>query len=424
MKIAFFISKFPSLSETFILNQITGLIDRGHEVDIYAERPTDTSKMHPEVTMYHLLDRTYYIERPENRFWRILTIFIFLFTKFITNPIILLKSLNFLKYGSVASNLTLFYAAGYLLGKERKYDIIHCHFGPNGLKAAFLRDIGVIQGKLSTTFHGYDITIFLKKYGDKAYDFLFQFDDIFLPISERWKRRLIEIGCNCEIIVHHMGIDCKKFTFALRKPKANGRVEIVTIARLVEKKGIEYGIRAVAKLVKDKPHLKYSIIGDGPLREQLQKLIEEFGINENVRLLGWKQQEEIIEILTNADIFMAPSITTPDGDQEGIPVVLMETMAMGLPVVSTQHSGIPELVKDGVSGFLVPERDVDALAQKLSYLIEHPELWTEIGKLGHAFVEEYYNINKLNDQLVKIYQNLLHPDTDSKTALTALVKTC
>lgn len=82
-------------------------------------------------------------------------------------------------------------------------------------------------------------------------------------------------------------------------------------------------------------------------------------------------------------------------------------MAMGLPVVSTQHSGIPELIENGISGFLVPERDSDALVDRLSYLIEHPEVWPEMGRVGRAFVEEHYNINKLNDRLDEIYRQLL-----------------
>jgi len=96
---------------------------------------------------------------------------------------------------------------------------------------------------------------------------------------------------------------------------------------------------------------------------------------------------------------------------------------MGLPIISTQHSGIPELVQDGISGYLVPERDVDALAEKLNYLIENPEVWSSMGLAGRAFVEEHYNIDKLNDRLIEIFRSLLHPETDSKTALKPLVGT-
>lgn len=100
----------------------------------------------------------------------------------------------------------------------------------------------------------------------------------------------------------------------------------------------------------------------------MEELAGESNIADKVKLLGWKQQEEIVTLLNDADILIAPSITGNDGDQEGIPVVLMEALAQGIPVLSTQHSGIPEVVQDGKSGFLVPERDVDALAEKLVFL--------------------------------------------------------
>lgn len=144
------------------------------------------------------------------------------------------------------------------------------------------------------------------------------------------------------------------------------------------------------------------------MRTQLEELIQKLGVASQVELLGWKQQTEVKEILDRADIFLAPSVTSKQGSQEGIPVALMEAMAMGLPVLSTLHTGIPELVENNVSGFLVPERDVDALAQKLRYLIEHPQLWGQMGKAGHTFVQEDYNIDKLNRQLIKIFEQLVN----------------
>jgi colanic acid/amylovoran biosynthesis glycosyltransferase len=204
-----------------------------------------------------------------------------------------------------------------------------------------------------------------------------------------------------------MGVDCNKFSFTLRYPSHDGKIRIVTIARLVEKKGVEYAIRAVAKLGKANENIEYNILGDGPLSGNLQQLIQELGVASKVKLLGWKQQHEVVEILNNSHIMLAPSVTSKNGDQEGIPVVLMEAMAMGIPVVSTLHSGIPELVQDKITGFLVPERDVETLAERLRYLIEHPEIWAEMGQAGRKFVEENYEINKLNNRLIKLYQELL-----------------
>jgi colanic acid/amylovoran biosynthesis glycosyltransferase len=109
---------------------------------------------------------------------------------------------------------------------------------------------------------------------------------------------------------------------------------------------------------------------------------------------------------------MAPSVTAADGDQEGIPNVIKEAMAMGIPVLATRHSGIPELVEEGLSGFLVSERDTDALTDRLIHLIDHPEIWPEMGKAGRDYVKKHYDINKLNDRMVEIFQSLMVEDDE------------
>ena len=164
-----------------------------------------------------------------------------------------------------------------------------------------------------------------------------------------------------------------------------------------------YGIQAVASLLHKYPQVEYRIIGDGPLRPELSRLIQGANAGEQIKLLGWRTQEDIVKLMQEAHIFLAPSITSSTGDQEGIPVVLMEAMAQGLPVVSTWHSGIPELVQDGISGLLAPERDSDALAAKLDYLLTHHERWAPMGQAGRAYVQQFYDINLLNDQLVTLY---------------------
>jgi colanic acid/amylovoran biosynthesis glycosyltransferase len=108
-------------------------------------------------------------------------------------------------------------------------------------------------------------------------------------------------------------------------------------------------------------------------------------------------------------------VTGKDGNQDAPVNTLKEAMAMGLPVISTKHGGIPELVQDGVSGFLVPERDANAIATKLSYLITHPEIWEAMGKAGRARVEKQYDMDKLNDELVDIYQQILNNQSRNKT---------
>lgn len=414
MKIAMIVGDFPVLSETFILNQITGLIDRGHSVDIYAlealtvDTSGNTSKVHPDVEKYHLLNRTYYSPpMPANYLLRVLKGLGLLSANCYKNPLALLQSLNAFKYGKQATSLRILYRTLQLVGKE-SYDIIHCQFGMYAPDGMLLRNIGALKGKLITSFRGYDISGYVQERGDDVYNQLFETGDFFLTNCEYFKRRLLKLGCNeNKLVVHGSGIDCSRFLFTPRRPQPDEPIRIATTGRLVEKKGIEYSIRAIAELADITQNVEYNIIGDGPLREELQQLIQELNLGDKVKLLGWKQQQELIEILNNSHIFIAACVTGKDGNQDAPVNTLKEAMAMGMPVIGTLHGGIPELILDGISGFLVPERDVNAIAEKLGYLIKHPEVWPEMGRAGRAYVEEYYDTNKLNDELVEIYRQLL-----------------
>ena len=407
MRILFMVGLFPKLSETFILNQITGLIDRGHHVDVYASKPGDCSVVHSDVEKYNLANNTYYWNPPQNRLLRFFHRFSTMVRQWLKDPLLASRILTIVRRRPSLATIRLLFTAIDLLSRPH-YDIIHCHFGPTGERGRRLRDSGILPGKLITTFHGSDLTSYVRKNGQHCFDSLFQAGDLFLPISERWKRRLIDLGCDQnKIIVHRMGVDCKKFLFTRRKLNDRSKIRLVSIARLTEKKGLEYGIRAVAKLARVNPNIEYTIVGDGSLKGRLQSLVKELDLIDTVRMVGSKSQNEVIEILEKSHILVAPSVTSKNGDQEGIPVGLMEAMAMGLPIVSTLHSGIPELIENGVSGFLVPGRNIDRLFAKLKYLVEHPEIWPDMGRHGRKHVEEHYDINKLNDRLVQIYRRSL-----------------
>jgi len=405
MEIAFFVGGFPTLSETFILNQITGLLDMGHDVEIFAEFNPKEKKVHSDIEKYRLMDRVHYFDMPQNKIKRVLKVILLIIKNFHRAPLKILKSLNVSKYGKTALSLKLLYA--FIPFLDKKFDIINCHFGPNGIIGAYLKEIG-INGKVISTFHGYDMSVFLLKNGDNVYKKLFLNGDLFLPISDYWKRKLIRLGCDeKKVIVHRMGINLEKFKFSERRKQPREPTKLLNIGRLVEKKGHEYAIRALAKIIKNHKNIEYIIAGDGPLRSNLENLVSKLGIMNYVKFLGAVEQNEVLKLYQQAHIFVLPSVTASNGDQEGIPVVLMEAQATGLPVISTYHSGISEVIINDKSGFLVSEKDVDALAGKLEYLIKHPKIWPEMGRAGRKFVEEKYNIKKLNQQLVKIYQNLI-----------------
>lgn len=419
MKIAFIVWRFPALSEAFILNQITGLIDRGHDVRIHPVNglPKNyTGKVHPVVEEYNLMERAYLPPVvPEN-----------ISLRFIKGIGLLLKNLPYgslktlqlfaNKYGEEVASLKSFYRTAALL-QDGEYDIIHCQFGTLAPIALAYRDAGIIKGKLITTFRGIDISKYVQENGIDVYEQLFCEGEFFLGNCKFFGDRAISLGCDpTKLIIHGSGLDCSKFAFKPRSFPTDGKVKIATTGRLVEKKGIEYGIRAVAKLVESYPNIEYNIIGGGDLKAELEQLIAELNVGNVVKLLGWKQQKEIVEILDNCHIFMAPSVTAADGNQDAPVNTLKEAMAMGMPVISTFHGGIPELVEDGISGYLVPERNADAIATRLKFLLECPELWQSMGKAGRKRVEAKYDMNKLNDELVAIYQQMLETPADSSSS--------
>ena len=414
MKIAIIISEFPSLNETFILDHITGLIDRGHQVQIYATAPQHLPKIHEDVKTYNLLTRTVYRDSskftmPRNKMLRVLKANALLAEGLLKNQRATLNSLNVFRLGKDAACLSALYRVAPFLNAS-SYDIIHCHFPENGQLAVFLRDIGAIKGKIVTSFHGYKRQYVTHPRRSRAFHKLFEKGDLFLACSKHMKQWFDESGWGGgKIIVHRYGVHVDRFLPSKAPAHSHNRVRLLSVGRLVEKKGFAYAVRGVAKVLKRFPTIQYDIAGDGPERSHLERLIMDLGAQSNIRLLGWQERTEVLRLFRQSNIFLAPSVTSQDGDQEGIPLVLHEAMALRLPVISTRHTGIPELIRDGESGFLVAERDVDGIADRLTYLMTHPETWLEMGQRGRKHIEEFSNLDKQNDRLIEIYRSLTEP---------------
>jgi len=399
MDIAFIVDEFPSISETFVLNQITGLLERGHDVDVYTRCLGGLDLYHPDVRRYGLLQRTHRLACPANRLTRAVIGAELCVKQLRRNARAVLGSLNIFRYGRGASSLTLLFETAPFF---RNYDIVHCQFGHNGRFGAILKRLG-LQKRLVVTFHGCDVRAALES-GGALYGELWDQADCLIAISKYNRDHLLRFGGDPKKIVYHpVGIDCKRFVY---QPRSTGRAEpirILSVARLVKEKGLELGIRALGRLLKETPQLqvRYDIVGEGPLRGQLEHLVGELGLVGQVRLLGPKLQGEVIQALLESDIVLAPSVA------EALPVSLMEAQAVGLPVVATEVGSVDQIVQHGKSGFLAPPGDVSALCRHLSDLIEHPELRAEMGRRGRAHVEQHYDIDRLNDRLVNLYENLL-----------------
>ncbi|PEO38848.1 glycosyltransferase [Bacillus wiedmannii] len=398
MNILFFVSSFPALSETFILNQITGLIDAGHDVSILSWKQTKTST-HPDVEKYDLLSKVTYIDIPESKIRRNFKAIPIFWKCMWRNPKLAFEMIRFKKYGNILFSLRPLFAMEHFIC-ESKWDAIVCHYGTNGLLASIFREQNIIEGKVLTFFHGNDLTGFTKKFGHDIYQFLFKTNTMLLPISERWKQTLIDLGANPKNIkVHHMGVNLHHFNYV---PLANQTevLKIVLVGRLTEKKGIDIAIQSVYGLKKKGYLVQLCIVGDGEEKQKIVALIAALRLQEEVQLFGWLTQEKVIRMIEQASLIILPSKTSKSGDMEGIPVSLMEAMARGKLVISTYHSGIPELIDNDKNGWLVAENDAGQLTKKIIEVIEHPEQWEQVSKNARKKVDESYNIDTLNRQLI------------------------
>jgi colanic acid/amylovoran biosynthesis glycosyltransferase len=409
LRIAFITYRFPALAETFILNQVIGLIATGHEVDIYASAADNGMRMHADVDRYRLRERTRYWNIPRNYFVRGLGA-VGLVRHCWRRPKVLVRAFDLAKYGRRALSLSLLYSSARFLD-QRPYDIVHCQFGTLARTAVALQEIGAVGGKLVVAFRGSDLTI---KGRALNYKDAFLKGHLFLPVCEEFRAQLIAHGCDSrKTRVHHSGIKLSRFPYMERRRRAGEPTRVLSVGRLVEKKGLAYAIEAMAHLKASGRRVLYTVVGVGPLRADLERRVDEFGLRDEVHLVGPKNQDEVVALLQWAHLFTAPCVTAANGDQEGIPNVLKEAMATGIPVVSTQHSGIPELIEDGVSGLLAPERDSKVLAERLAYLVDHPERWPTMGQAGRERVEVQFDSDKLNVELVELYQRVVCGDIGS-----------
>lgn len=407
MKIAFVVGVFPVMSEKFIISQITGLIDRGHTVKIFPCRVLFEEQIHSEIDKYALMDCVYQLQSvPRLRLLRVLKGLFLVMLHYPRHPVLMTKLLKlfFGKYSKMS--LLGFFRWTYPFIKEN-FDIIHSHFGPNGNRCVSLMNLG-LSSKFITTFHGYDVTTYINEHGKNVYDDLFKHCDCFTYNSESTKKKVLQLGCLPEKMAKlPMGIHLDEIQFKERVIEKDGKINVLSVGRLVEMKGREYAIKAMARIINKYPNVRYTIVGDGPLRNKLKSMIHEEMLSDKIRIEGWVSTERLATLYDEAHIFLHPSIVATDGNTEGQGVVLAEAQAYGIPVLATRHGAFPESVLEGESGFLVPEKDVDSLFERLEYLVLNPNKWPVMGRKGRLFVEKKFDNDLLCDRIVEIYQHAL-----------------
>jgi colanic acid/amylovoran biosynthesis glycosyltransferase len=273
--------------------------------------------------------------------------------------------------------------------------LLHAHFGYTGCQVLTIKRKTKLP--LITTFYGVDISAFANEIRWKnEYEMLFIEGDRFFVEGPYMRRRLIELGCPQEKIdIQRIGLQIDKYPYRPRLPKArNKAVRVLFCGRLQEKKGLLYAIEAVHHVYKRLGNLEFIVIGDGELRSDVEKKIDQYTMGDYTSLLGFQSHESMIGEMDSADIFIHPSVTASNGDSEGgAPTTILEAQACGLPVLSTTHADIPNVVLPGESALLVQERDVEALSNKLFSLVKEQERWATMGLNGRNFVEGFHDIS-------------------------------
>jgi colanic acid/amylovoran biosynthesis glycosyltransferase len=297
-----------------------------------------------------------------------------------------------LKYGRREPAIVYRGEYGALAGvlDARQADLLHVYFGHTGVHLLpFLRRW---PKPAVVSFHGMDVQTRADRPGYEAsLRALLAEIPLVLVRSESLRDRVMALGAAPEKVrLNRTGIPLDAFPWAERARPAEGAWHFVQACRLIEKKGLEVSLRAFARFASAHAGARLTIAGEGPLREALGRLAAELGVADRVGFAGFMDQAALRDLYHRAHVFVHPSQMTADQNQEGIPNSMLEAMATGLPVLATLHGGIPEAVRHGVTGLLVPERDEDGILDGMVRLASLPGVWEEMGRAAAADMRENF----------------------------------
>jgi len=281
-------------------------------------------------------------------------------------------------------------------------DIIHAHFG--GMAFRLARSAQKLGIPLVTYLYGHDIPKIRRRKGRRI---IFEQAALFLVLSRGMGSEIERLGCPAhKIRVLDVGIDPDEFPMRRRQPDP-ALFRVLSVARLVEKKGIRYLIEAIALLKDRYARLRGRIIGDGPLRADLEDRIRQLGLGGRVEITGYMPYAALADEYRQAHCFVLPSLTGRHGERDELSMVTKQALSSGLPVITTDHAGIAETFTGGVHGMLVPEGDAPALADALARLIDNPSLAAGFAVNGRKLVEEFFDVRKTVARMEEIYEEVL-----------------
>lgn len=410
MKIGILVESFPRISEAWLSNQIIDLIERGNVVSIYSVYPTRDTITHQQVKNYNLVGKTQYFFYPKGnllkKVWQ--GVEFVLFNLGNTTPTKIIKGVKAILFKSLEPLFGFNYI--FLMGIQ-DLDILHAHFGNMGVFAAKMKRIGLLnKSKIVVSFHGHDIFPYRREYYKKEYILFKDFADALLVNSIYSDSLLKEIIPFPQVRILPVGLNLEYFK-PENKTDLASKVRLVFLGRLVHLKGGLNMIEIFKRLHQNNPGLELVLIGDGEKRKEIETKIKEYGLGNSIFLKGVLSQDHIIEELKSASIFVYPGLFDPvykAGETQGL--VVQEAQAMELPVVCSDIGGIKYGMKDGETGFLIEEGDINGFVEKIQILIEQPKLRVAMGKAGREYVQKYFDSKVIGVQLVSVYTNLLNED--------------
>lgn len=294
--------------------------------------------------------------------------------------------------------------------RENNLKFVHAHFGTNGALVAATANKADVP--LIVTLHGVDVGILLNEripvdylFYKRTYKRMFETAQLLLPASQELADCLVQLGApESKIQIHRLGVDTSAFTPFTRPERP---AQFLMIGRQVEKKGFEYGIRAFAKIAGKHKESTLTLIGKGPLQEQLQNLAAELGVADKVIFKGSIPSAQMPALLENYDVLVAPCIVAKNNDRDSGLIVLKEAGASAMASIGTFCGGLPEIIDDGRTGMLVGQRDTEKLAECMDALANDYGLRTRMGSAARVKMENDYDTVRQNERLEEIFDATL-----------------
>jgi colanic acid/amylovoran biosynthesis glycosyltransferase len=396
-RLAYFASRFPTTTETFVVRELNAVA--AHELieaDLYALFPTPRGVVQESAqrwigSVHRPRPRTcltglarWALRRP----LRMLSTLGLIVAAYAREPRMLIRALATFTAATAHADTLI----------ALDTDHVHAHFASYPALAAWIchRFTGI---PYSFTAHAHDVFVHPLGVRRRAADAAFV-----VSISDFNRRLLRKLAPDAAPLhVVHCGVDTNAYRFASHAPPPTGPVRALCVASLREKKGHRVLFQALASRRPELERIELDLVGDGPLRQDLEAEADRLGLTSRVRFHGDLTEQAVAKMLEQADIFVLPSVIEQSGDTEGIPVALMEAMATGLPVVASRLTGIPELVRDGETGLKADPGDVQGLAGKLDELLADPAAATTRAISGRELVEREFSLESSSRRLTMLF---------------------